>query len=440
MRIPSLAALVVCLGAVSAVAQAPCNTCPHGNADGWRPVGRPTTTLQPPTDFGPSMLPPGSTVPPIETSPTPFSPPSYSPVVPGPTPEFQPNLPSMPGPSLSSPGLTGAAFANNPGRMDSNNRLNIFDNYSAIPTSRLWIGYQVTDRQRSDVRLVNGSSAADFAALNNGQTVIGDNGATLLRAGGEFAFTPRFSIALQGQYTWPGDDNGAQEDWTNPQLLFKHVLKQDRFTTISGVFGIAIEAGSDTGVINDASTRVIPGVLFYHDLAPDLFTQGGASFSFASRNDTNTFDWSLGLGWWAYRTPYAGLPRYQQFDHCVDAGPCCGGRRRWGGCGRRGCGRCGGGCNRCDEKWIRGIAPGIYLFGKHAMNDNDRLNAFGLTYTDAFGNEVAKYEEGRHIIDMTLGGTVLLKHNLSMNLGYSFPLTGPRARNNEFLMALNWNY
>ncbi len=430
MRTTSLAALAVCLVAASAAAQAPCNSCQ--TSPGWRPVGQPTTVLQPPL----------TTAPPVVTQPAPYPP---DPFVPGIDPGFggfgsDPLFDAFPpfdGPGVPALGeaVPAAAYANNLGRMDSNNRLNVFDNYSAIPTSRLWVGYQLTDRQQSDVRLVNGATAAQFAALNGGRTLLGQNSAQLLRAGGELAFTPRFSIAVQGQYTWPGDDNAAQEDWTNPQIIVKHVITQGPFTTVSGVFGIAIEAGSDRFVINDASTRVIPGVLFHHAVNQDVFVQGGGSFSFASRNDTNTFDWSLGFGWWAYRAPGAGLPRYQQFDHCVDSDTY--GTR--GGCGscRRGC----GGCRPwCRGKWIQGIAPGVYFFGKHALNDNDRLNAFGLNYTDPTGLAVARYEEGRHILDITVGGTVLLKHNLSLNLGYSFPITGARARNNEFLMALNWNF
>lgn len=358
-------------------------------------------------------------------------------------------------------GSSGGALTPMLGRIDSNNRLNIFDNQSAIPTTRFWVGYLAADGQDPHVRLAPGFLPGSVAALNPGTTgdITGRNDVSVFRLGAEYAFTPRFSISAQGQHVWAHDVTDSASDWTNPQLMFKHIILRTPDVQWSGVAGVNFEVGTDPYTINDTHSRLFLGSLYYTDIGQKWYSQGGVNFTIPTGQDVATFDWTVGFGWWWYRHPQLIEEATRQVR---------GRSGRYGGCG--GCGGydfgydpflygdgygpgqgfCRGGCPHCGSRgpFILGVTPSFYFLGKHAMGDNDSFDPFnGVVLTDATGavtgipgTTVGQYEEPRHVVDFTLGGTIHMRHGLALNLAWSFPVTGPNARRDEFLMALNWYY
>lgn len=341
-------------------------------------------------------------------------------------------------------GSNGGALTPMLGRLDSNNRLNVFDNYSAIPSSRFWVGYMLADGQDPHIQLNPGGTRAGVAALNPGTTgdILGRNDLDVFRIGAELAITPRFSIAAQGQHVFPYDVTDSESDWTNPQLVFKHVILHTPDVAWSGVAGFNFEVGTEPIVVNDTQAKFFLGSLYYADISDRWYSQGGINFNIPFGQDVATFDWTVGFGWWIYRHPalYGSWPQ----NKCGGGGGCgCSDPfLAYEGYGPRGYG-CGGGCGGCGcrEPFFLGVTPSFYFLGKHAMGDNDSFDPFnGLTLVTPGGVALAQYEEPRHVVDFTLGGTIHMRGNLALNLGWSFPLTGPNARRHEFLTALNWYF
>lgn len=63
----------------------------------------------------------------------------------------------------------------------------------------------------------------------------------LYRFGFEYALTPDFSFAVQGQYVAPIGSSEQPADFSNPLIQLKHVLYRDDLTVLSGVLGISPE-------------------------------------------------------------------------------------------------------------------------------------------------------------------------------------------------------
>lgn len=315
--------------------------------------------------------------------------------------------------------------ANTPmlGRLDSNNRFNMFDNMSAIPKSRVWFGYQLSEGNNTNVTL---TPAGTGAMLGTAAGILNRHHQNTYRFGMEYAVSCDLSVAFQGQYVTPFDASGPQEDWTNPQMMVKYVLNRGCQSVLSGTLGYAPEASTTGTVINDDHDRVYPGILYYRQLSDDSFLQAGSQFGIPVHGEQYTWDWALSYGFWAYR--------HSSIDPCCSCGGGCGCGGYGGGCGSS----CGCGC-QCDQPCLLGIVPQIELLGKHVIGDTTFNAPSGLPSGGPFIPWFVG-EEPRHIMDVTIGTQMILKNNVSIGSGVSFPITGGNARSTEFMATLNYGF
>lgn len=361
------------------------------------------------------------------------------------------------------------------GRADTANRFNVMDNMGALPRSRVFGGYQFVQAQNN---AVFGSANLDelFSVLNSasgqaafinftgfgsglaGQPTVRPNGSpdsenqlrdlfttansgtestekfllfpdsNLYRFGFEYALTPDFSFAMQGQYVAPIGDTEQPADFTNPLIQLKHVLYRDDLTVISGVLGISPEIPHRKAAIQELTTRFNPGVLFFRQFADDdrWLLQGGTGFSIPSKDDQiMTWDYGLSIGRFVYR--HESLLTGKESD-----------------------------------QFLLGVIPMLEVLGKEIIGDNTVRGAFGLN-SDApqtalgtvspvdgsrsiylpqdpsrsFDQATFIYNEPRHVVDLTVGTSFILSHNRTFNVGLSFPVTGGSARALEFLTSYN---
>jgi hypothetical protein len=181
------------------------------------------------------------------------------------------------------------------------------------------------------------------------------------RVGAEVLLDQCSSFAVQGQYFTNETEGEFNDDWSNPQIMFKRVLARDCDTVLSATLGATLETSVDRGDFDENTTKLYPGMLFYETLSPALFTQGGVQFGIPVREDQiTTFDWSFSLGYWLYQ------------DCSLRCGNCC-----------------------CNKGQITGVIPQVGVLGKHILGDDERLNAFG------FHETLLIYREPTDVIDMT---------------------------------------
>ncbi len=204
------------------------------------------------------------------------------------------------------------------------------------------------------------------------------------------------------------------DDWSNPQIMIKHVLARDCDTVLSATLGITPETSVDPGEFNENTTKLYPGMLYYETLSPNLFTQGGFQFGIPlSEDQITTFDWSIALGYWLYR------------DCSLQCGNCC--------------------CN-CG---ITGIIPQVNLLGKHTVGDDQRLNAFGFSSTRFrsgwkrpdhwLPRHVPRFTLSRSdVLDLSVGTLIMIGCDVQVGVGYSFPITEDETRESEFLSYVNY--
>ena len=323
------------------------------------------------------------------------------------------------------------------GRLDSNNRFNLFDNMSAIPRSRVWASYIYSKGTSTDVKVQDTIGGAYAGALSSGTIPDVRNrfAQHAFRGGLEYALSDDFSVAVQGQYV-VNEDPQVAEDWTNPQFLAKYVLYRSycQDLIVSGTLGYAPEVSSDTLVVRDNEARVYPGLLAYYQVDEDLFLNMGTQVNIALEGDRHAWDWSLGAGYWAYR--------HESIDPRFNVGFANGGY--YGG-GYHGA--CGGCSSCCEQPLLLGVVPKIELFGHHVLTDATVNNPYGINSNSAFasllssGVEITS-EEPRHIIDLTVGSTFVLRDNISIGSGISLPLTTGRdvARQFEVLTTINYGF
>jgi hypothetical protein len=375
--------------------------------------------------------------------------------------------------------------ANTPqlGRADQINRLNLFDNMAAAPQSRAWIGYQTVNGFNTGLRLsdefqqfiqpVLSSSRTVDSFTSGGITqrtdttvqVIRDAPADvdailidevgvdrsffrynqrLFRVGAEWAPVDWFSVSIQGQH-YNAPDGGPPDDWTNPQIMLKYAFAMDCDTIVSATFGITPETETEVGEINEPDTKIYPGLLFYEAITPHLFLQGGFQFGVPMhRNEVDTADWSVSLGYWLYR------------DCCL----------------QRYC----GGPNLLRAFKITGIIPQVNLLGKHTMNNNIIVGPFGFPssapsmstsvtevttevvtfsssggsqsvttvttapgiFTQDFPQGLIIYEEPSAVVDLTVGGQIIFANSIQVGLGYSLPISKGEVRDGEFLSSVTY--
>jgi hypothetical protein len=321
------------------------------------------------------------------------------------------------------------------GRLDASNRLNLFDNMTAAPQSKLWFGYQYTSGIQTGLAVnpafqsfLSSNPSIDPTSFVRSQqgvdinSILNSQRQNVYRVGAEVALYDDFSIAVQGQYYQNlGDDTGFSDDWSQPQILLKYMLARDADTIVSATLGILPETSVDQGDFEDNTTRLYPGMLFYETLSPEVFTQGGFQFGIPTRDDQiYTFDWSLSLGFWLYQDA--------NYNSCCD---CC-----------------------CSQSWIQGIIPQIGLLGKHVIGDNTRFGAFGLQESSLVFNSgiggpgggsstllnggFLVLNEPTDVVDLTVGTLILVDQNVQVGLGYSVPVSDNRVRKDEFISYINY--
>jgi hypothetical protein len=344
------------------------------------------------------------------------------------------------------------------GRVDSQNRMNIFDTMAAAPQTRVWSTFQYaegfntglrpTDALQDFLSIYPNFTLDNILALNEGITSnYFTSNESVYRVGGEYALTENFSIAVQGQYIGNSDDDDASDEWTNPQILFKQVLYRDYDTILTGTLGVTPETSSERGDINERATKIYPGLLFYEGLSRNFFLQGGVQTGIPTdHNEIDHTDWSLALSYWLYRD-------------------CC----------PKGEGR----CHRpffLRQFHITGIIPQVNILGKHVMGSNQIVGPFGflpvanqvitgytstrydlcdpvtglpvpgpgivITTPDVIAFSLPDgfviYEEPRNVVDLTVGTTILMGDGIQVGVGYSFPLTDDSVRDNELITSLSY--
>lgn len=361
------------------------------------------------------------------------------------------------------------------GRADTANRFNFMDNMGASPRSRVFGAYQFAQSQNNAVfgssdlnelfdnlatsngqsqfinftgfgsglagqPMVNpdGSAASAgqlkdlFTAANSGTGTTTDYlefpDSNLYRFGFEYALTPDFSFALQGQYVAPIGGGEQPADFTNPLIQLKHVFYRSDMTIVSGIVAISPEIKHRRAAIQEKTSRINPGFLFLHQFADDdrWMLQGGTGFSIPTRPDQiTTWDYGLSIGRFIYR-----------HESLVTGEP--------------------------SDKFLLGIIPQLEVLGKEIIGDNGVRGAFGLNSsppqtapgttspvdgsttvylpqdpTRSFRQATFIYEEPRHVVDLTVGASFIFRKQMAFNAGLSFPVTGGSARALEFLTSFN---
>ncbi len=363
------------------------------------------------------------------------------------------------------------------GRADTANRFNFFDNMGAVPRSRVFGAYQVAQSQNNAVfgsanlgdlfdNLSTASGQAAFISFTGYGSGMGipaqplvtpdgtaasaqqlrdlftaENSGTgrtedyllfpdsnLYRFGFEYALTPDFSFAVQGQYVAPIGSSEQPADFSNPLIQLKHVLYRDDLTVLSGVLGISPEIRHRPAAIQEKTARLNPGILFWRQLANDdrWLLQGGTGFSIPTREDQiTTWDYGLSVGRFIYR-----------HESLLTDEP--------------------------TDKFLLGIIPQFEVLGKEIVGSNVVRGAFGLSSSvphtapgtfspvdgsttiflpqesnSSFSQSAFVYEEPRHVVDLTVGTSFIFSRQRSLNMGLSFPVTGGSARALEFISSFS---
>ncbi|MGE0609635.1 MAG: hypothetical protein AB7O62_21265 [Pirellulales bacterium] len=257
------------------------------------------------------------------------------------------------------------------GRADNVNRLNIFDSQSALPANRVWYGFQSIDR---------------FHVTTAPNTTVNQS---LHRFGGELMLTCSSSVSFMTQYADVGPNaSGVLDSWSNPQFMVKQVVYEDCDLIVSATLGMQFPIGGiDAGEIRENTVRLAPGLLWYYNTTDDIFNYGGAQYSvpLAAGPQVDSFDWSLGTGYWLYRS-------------------CC--------------------C--CD--WLQKVSLQYEIFGKHVVGGTGTTYLGGVLFED------------RNVVDMTFGASAFLCNGVRASIGYSIPVTTGFARRNELIATVGYYF
>lgn len=388
---------------------------------------------------------------------------------------FTPESLSTPAPSVSSYTQNFVPFT---GRADITNRLNIFDNMNAQPVTRVWTGYQYVGSQNNGV-LQSGNTNELFTLLNTasgratfeqvtgfgrqpGQPSVDPNdpasasilrrqflvqnggrsqnylnlpSTNLYRWGFEYAFTPDFSVTAIAQYVNP--INGASLEqpntFSNPSVQLKHVLYRDDANVWSGVFNVQPEIPKPGFAINEKTTRFTMGLLSFNNLTDRTFLQSAMDVSVPSNNgQVIVGDFALAAGWWAYK--------HESLESWYRGEP--------------------------PRNWLLGVVPLFEVLGSQVFGSNLVIGQYGLGSNTAvmapgtfngqsppnnqiifpeglpgagrpFTNTAFVFRQPNTIIDLTVGGTFLLKNKFVLSSGFSFPVTTGKSRASEFTATLN---
>jgi hypothetical protein len=309
----------------------------------------------------------------------------------GERPERQPEQPEQPNlqgadtaPSVAQAEGYSSSNSSILGRVDQNNRLNLFDSMSAMPQNRVWATYLPEKRYHTCINVAESL----YNGVSNQALLHERLSQELYRVGAEMIVHPGVSVAVQGQFSnINGNEGGYDDVFTNPQIMLKAVLACDCCSILSATFGVQPEVGTEDPEhpgINETSTRLYPGLLYFQDLGDGWFMQDGIQFGVpVEDNQITTFDWAISLGNWIYRDP------------CLDRSSCC--------------------CCCCQRPTILGVIAQVELFGKHVLGDR-RIE-------DVFGVEGLVFEEDGTVIDLTAGFQVLCDGGCWVSIAASIPIT-----------------
>jgi hypothetical protein len=286
------------------------------------------------------------------------------------------------------------------GRGDMNNRFNLFDNMSPYLCDRVWFSYQRMIGFTTGVlpNPANPTVTSGFAPERN---------VNLYRMGielvpfGDCTCGPNFSIAFQDQFVGSTNTTDSADAWANPMAMLKILVCQSCCGAWSLVLGVQPQTSSHNGELHEKSTRFFPGALFAANLPCGFFLQGGGQFGISNRNDPNTVDYALSLGYWLYGCPG---------PHPKHFGP-----------------------------WLTGILLQGEAYGKNVLA-NGSNNPFDLPGDPTIPGSSAPYREPRNVYDITGGGQFLFRDNLIISAGYSFPVSGARVRSSEVITTATLRY
>jgi hypothetical protein len=287
------------------------------------------------------------------------------------------------------------------GRNDMDNRFNLFDNMSPYLANRVWFSFEYQSGFNTGVQPnpTNPFVTTGFAPRRQ---------ESLYRFGAEIVpfsdccWAPNFSIAFQDEYVGSGGSISNADAWANPEVLLKVLVCQNACGALSVTLGADPQTASHNGELHEKSTRLLPGVLFYEWLGCRLFVQGGFQAGISTRNDPNTIDYALSLGYWLY-----GCPEATSMD-----------------------------CYGC---WVTGIIPQVEIYGSNVIA-NGNSNPFELPGNPAFFGSSAPFQSPRNIYDITAGGRIIFCRNVSLELAYSFPISGGFVRKHEAIAGLTWYF
>ncbi len=320
--------------------------------------------------------------------------------------------------SLSTAGGGAGSATTFLGRADRGNRLNLFDTMSAVPMNRVWFSYMIAPNYRA--RLFGATAGGGFGSPSTSGAGASQD-FSLYRMGGEVLLDQDTSVAFQAQYyTTSGADVAG---FTNPQVMLKRVLYRDCHSVLTAIGAVTPQFGNGSGPfgasrlrINETTTRLYAGALYWEDLGNGFFTQGGFQVGMPTgSNQVYTLDWASQLGYWLYR--------HSSVDPCA----CCQQQQ------------CCSNCCGCCQPSLLGIAAQFEIFGKHVLNDSTVADPYGAA-SSSYGTPSLYLEEYRNVIDISYGLQFWLRGNMFVGAGMSLPVSNGRVRNMEYMTNVNYRF
>lgn len=318
------------------------------------------------------------------------------------------------------------------GRLDAQNRLNIFNNHSAQPITRAWYGfafaanYSVGEIQdRAALGLTNDAGELPNQVRN--------------RVGFELAVSRNFSVSFQGEHINVTDSEILADHWANPQAVFKRVFYRDTRNIITGVVGLTFEGDVQPQESREDSTSVYPGLLWHHKWGDRFFNTG---FQFGLPTGSTGIDqlsYTVGYGRFVYRDPCQA--RYSKLYGGYGAGratPCCDGDA---------CDSCGANdCRRGFFGWLRRevglpihtVTWQIEGYGKGLLGDQAYTMPVGDS--DLLNTPSLTINEQQHTFDLTVGGTVLYGKGWGANAAVSTPVASDEVYSVALLTSVWKNF
>jgi hypothetical protein len=293
---------------------------------------------------------------------------------------------------------SGAGDAAMLGRADPLNRFNLFDANNAAPITRVWGGYQ-----REQGFQTNARPGPDLHLSANGATqAFQSNNVNVYRAGAEYAFSDRFSIAGQAEYL---NYSELSSSWGNPEFLAKYVVARDCNYLLTAILGYTPETSYSLDQFRDKRSRLTPGALAWLDLGNGLFMQAAFQVGIGLADDSPlTVDYGVSVGYWLYRAPHLDC------------------------------------CDMKSRPFLCGIIPQVEIYGDNVLAQGTFSNATdGQVINPAFPNQGVIVDEQRNVYDVSVGGQILLR-SFAVGLGYSFPITGAKAREDEFIASVQYRF